>query len=450
MNPSRTDLPTPTRDSMAADSTRAPDSTTAAVSTEAVVPAADPGAYRAVRSLTESLAAPLGPEDQVVQSMPDASPTKWHRAHTTWFFEEFVASGLDGYAVYDPSFRYLFNSYYEAVGPRQPRPRRGLITRPDVAEIAAYRHHVDSALIAALDADILQAGAAQLVELGLHHEQQHQELLLMDVLHMLAQNPTTPVYGQAPALRSTPTSRPAGLIEHEGGLVEIGHDDELADGSGFAYDNESPRHRTWLEPFAVEDRLVTCGEWRAFIDDGGYSRPELWLSDGWYKVNSEGWHAPSYWRTTDTGWRVFCLQGERALDPDTPVAHVSYYEADAFARWRGARLPTEAEWEVVASATPGQTSMRHPDPVDAGQTRDPQFFGRLWQWTASPYAPYPGFRPAAGAVGEYNGKFMVDQQVLRGSSYGTSPGHERITYRNFFPSAARWAFSGVRLAHDHD
>lgn len=437
MNPPRTRAP------VAADPAGA-----GAVSDVSNVPSADARSYCAVRSLTESLAAPLGPEDQVVQSMPDASPTKWHRGHTTWFFEEFVASGLADYTPYDPSFRFLFNSYYEAVGPRQPRPRRGMITRPDVSEVAGYRRHVDAALIAALEQDRLCADTSALIELGLHHEQQHQELLLMDALHLLAQNPTSPVYGEAPRLPTTAAPDRAGLIEHDGGLVEIGYD-ESADGRRFAYDNESPRHRTWLEPFAIEDRLVTCGEWLAFVDDGGYVRPELWLSDGWHTVGAQGWDSPGYWRHHDDRWWVFGLQGERPLDPDTPVANISYYEADAFARWRGARLPTEAEWETVVRELHGQAPTGADDrPTDP--EHDPQFFGVLWQWTCSPYVAYPGFRPAPGAVGEYNGKFMVDQQVLRGSSYGTSRGHERVTYRNFFPSGARWAFSGVRLAHDQD
>jgi ergothioneine biosynthesis protein EgtB len=416
-----------------------PDPTDSSTVTAAAVtaPAADVTSYRAVRSHTESLATPLGPEDQVVQSMPDASPTKWHRAHTTWFFEEFVLSGIDDYEPFDPSFRYLFNSYYEAVGPRQPRPRRGMITRPDINEVAAYRHHVDSAVATALSDATLGAEVADLVVLGLNHEQQHQELLLMDALHLLSQNPTNPVYEVGS--RWSPAAAPGvtGLLEHDGGLFEIGHDPEAV-GAGFAYDNESPPHRVWLEPFAVEDRLVTCGEWLGFIEDGGYSRPDLWLSDGWHHARAQGWDAPAYWRLLDQEWHVFGLAGQEKVDPAVPVANVSYYEADAFARWRTARLPTETEWEVAARL------------LDTRNARDTQFFGHLWQWTASAYAPYPGFRPVVGAVGEYNGKFMVDQQVLRGSSFATPAGHERTTYRNFFPSAARWAFGGVRIAHDND
>lgn len=412
-------------------------------------PSADVDSYCDVRSHTEALASHLGPEDQVVQSMPDASPTKWHRAHTTWFFEEFVLSAVDGYEVFDPSFRYLFNSYYEAVGPRQPRPRRGMITRPGVTEVAAYRRHVDSAMTNTLAGAVLHADQRGLVELGLHHEQQHQELLLMDALHLLGQNPTNPAYTEGSGLSPAPASGAARLLEHDGGLVEIGHDPD-ATGAGFAYDNESPPHRVWLEPFAVEDRLVTCGEWLEFIDDGGYSRPDLWLSDGWRRAQVEGWKAPAYWRSLDDGWQVFGLAGQAQVNPAAPVANVSYYEADAFARWREARLPTESEWEVAARRLTGSFDGSVGDgPLEAHDAWAKQFFGHLWQWTSSAYAPYPGFRPVAGAVGEYNGKFMVDQQVLRGSSFGTSPGHERITYRNFFPSAARWAFSGVRIAHDH-
>ncbi len=424
-------------------------------------PTAEMGSYERVRSYTEALAAPLGPEDQVVQSMPDASPTKWHRAHTTWFFEEFVLGGHQGYEPFDADFSYLFNSYYEAVGPRQPRPRRGMITRPDVTEVGEYRRAVDSAMATALGSGSLDDGALELVELGLHHEQQHQELLLMDALHLLSQNPTSPAYADslphgvaASANRLLDTHEPIqgdptrtrriehGRIEHGGGLVEIGHEPDRAASPAarphcFAYDNEGPRHKVWLEPFAIDDRLVTCGEWLEFIEDGGYSRADLWLSNGWNHARANGWEAPLYWRSIDDSWQVFGLTGLAPLDPAAPVANVSYFEADAYAHWKGARLPGEAEWEVAASST-----------RDGAALQRDQFFGALWQWTRSAYEPYPGFRPAAGAVGEYNGKFMVDQQVLRGSSYGTSPGHERVTYRNFFPAAARWAFCGVRIAHD--
>ncbi|MDZ7674846.1 MAG: ergothioneine biosynthesis protein EgtB [Acidimicrobiales bacterium] len=394
-----------------------------------------------VRNLTETLAEPLGPEDQTVQSMADVSPTKWHRAHVTWFFEEFVLGPtIESYGVFHPQYSYLFNSYYEAVGPRHPRARRGAVSRPTVDDVTAYRRAVDVAMIDMLDAGVDDEVAA-LVELGLHHEQQHQELLLMDAKHVLSQSVLDPVYrkGGAP---NPHDDRPVGWIEHDGGLVEIG-----AEEHAFAYDNELPRHRVHLEPFALADRPVTCGEWLEFIDDGGYERPELWLSDGWAEVCAGTFDAPMYWRD-DGDWSVFTLHGRVPLDPQEPVCHVSYYEADAFAQWAGARLPTEAEWEVVASQyTDGpdfDTERLHP--VAAGP--EPEFFGRVWEWTSSSYSPYPGFRPGPGAIGEYNGKFMVGQQVLRGGCCATPPGHIRSTYRNFFPPPARWAFSGLRLARD--
>jgi ergothioneine biosynthesis protein EgtB len=359
-----------------------------------------------------------------VQSMPDVSPTKWHRAHTTWFFETFLLRpNVTGYRVFDDAFAYLFNSYYEGVGPQHARAERGLLSRPGAEEIGAYRAHVDQAMASLLSSELAPA-VCDLVQLGIVHEEQHQELLLMDIKHVLSVNPLRPAYR-----RHEPVPRTAsalGWIEHDGGLVEIG-----ADGHGFAFDNEGPRHRVWLEPFAFADRLVSCGEWEAFIDDGGYRRPELWLSDGWAMVNGEGWGAPLYWHD-GPDWQVFGLGGSRPLDEHAPVRHVSYYEADAYARWSGSRLPTEAEWETVAAGP--------------GAADGLELFGEAWQWTASDYAPYPGFAPAPGAVGEYNGKFMVSQHVLRGSSQLTTPGHERVTYRNFFAPSARWAMSGVRLA----
>ncbi len=391
--------------------------------------------YCEVRTVTERLAAPLSPEDQTVQSMPDVSPTKWHRAHTTWFFETFVLTPFQrGYELFNPRYGYLFNSYYEAVGPRHARPERGLLTRPGVGEIAAYREHVDAAMSSSLRGDGLGDDAAFLVELGLHHEQQHQELLLMDIKHVLSRNPLLPGYGPLPWAPAT-SHRDGGWVGHPGGPVELG-----AAGAGFSFDNEGPRHDALLRPFEVRESLVTCGEWLAFMDDGGYRRPELWMSDGWYTVQGNGWEAPEYWHRADGadgadgGWRVFTLDGVAPVHPDNPVAHVSWYEADAYARWAGRRLPLEAEWEVVAPI---------PDePAGAG------WYGSAWQWTASPYVAYPGFRPARGAVGEYNGKFMVNQMVLRGSASVTPPGHARRTYRNFFPAHARWAFSGLRLARD--
>jgi ergothioneine biosynthesis protein EgtB len=407
--------------------------------------AVDTGAYLRVRAVTEELAARLSAEDQAIQSMPDVSPTKWHRAHTTWFFETFVlAPNVERYEVFHPQFCYLFNSYYEAVGSRHPRDRRGLLSRPGVAEIAAYREHVDRAMT-----DFLRNPVApdvlDLIELGLHHEQQHQELLLMDIKHVLAANPLEPAY--APASTAIAGTRALGWIEHEGGIAEMGHH-----GSGFAFDNEGPRHRVFLEPFALADRPVSCGEWLSFIDDGGYQRPELWLSDGWALAGSERWNGPLYWRRDGRTWHEFTLAGPRALDPAQPVCHVSYYEADAYARWSGARLPTEAEWEAVASGFPPSGRFLDVEVLQPSSSadRDPAFFGDMWEWTGSAYLPYPGFRTAPGAVGEYNGKFMVNQHVLRGGSCATPSGHVRATYRNFFPPSARWAFSGVRLACDLD
>ena len=416
--------------------------------------------YRGGRSVTEALAAPLHAEDQVVQSMPDVSPTKWHRAHTTWFFETFVlADSHTPYEPFHPGYAYLFNSYYEAAGPRHARPSRGLLSRPTVTEVAAYRAHVDAAMAALIGGvrDDVWSGLAPLVELGLHHEQQHQELLLMDIKHVLSVNPLDPAYRDSPF--TSAESSPTGWIEHEGGLVEIGHDASGA-GAGFAFDNEGPRHTVYLEPFRIADRLVTAGEWAGFVDDGGYERPELWLSDGWNTVRTNGRTAPLYWRSeADGDWSIFTLSGRRSLTPSEPVVHVSHYEADAYARWAGARLPTEHEWEhsVAGLSAEGHflpdsradlpTAPLHPTPAT---TETPptmrQAFGDVWEWTASAYLPYPRFRPAAGAVGEYNGKFMSSQMVLRGGACITPAGHVRPTYRNFFPPASRWMFGGVRLA----
>jgi ergothioneine biosynthesis protein EgtB len=409
------------------------------------------GRFLEVRGLTETLAAPLSAEDQTVQSMPDTSPTKWHRAHTTWFFETFLLGPhLSGYRPFDARYGYLFNSYYEALGARHPRPERGLLSRPGISEIAAYRRHVDGAMLDLL-ATPLAARVAALTELGVHHEQQHQELLLMDIKHLLSLNPLAPAYrpGPPPATAGAPreTGSGPGWTAHPGGLVEIGHD-----GEGFAFDNESPRHGAYVHPFTLADRPATCGEWQAFIADGGYRRPELWLSEGWATVQTAGWEAPLYWSAAEDRTQVFTLGGLRPLAGDEPVCHVSYFEADAFARWSRARLPTEAEWEVVAADRPVagrflDLDVLHPRPVGPGP--GPQaLFGDLWQWTASAYLPYPGFAPAAGAVGEYNGKFMVNQQVLRGGCCATPAGHVRTTYRNFFPASARWPFTGVRLARD--
>lgn len=380
--------------------------------------------YRQVRAASEALAAPLSAEDCQVQSMPDASPTKWHLAHTSWFFETFLlAEHVPGYRPFDPAYAVLFNSYYVGVGDRHPRPERGLLSRPSLEEVRAYRRHVDEAMLRFLEAPLPPATGA-LVELGLQHEQQHQELILMDIQHALSCNPLEPTYDDAPPASGQATAQD--WVSIPGGVYEIGHA-----GTGFAFDNESPRHRVWLEPFRIADRLATAGDYLRFIADGGYRRPELWLSDGWDCVAAQGWEAPLYWRKDESGWSRFSLGGRRPIDPTEPILHVSYYEADAFARWTGARLPTEAEWEVAALQ---------------GQLDNVTDWG--WQWTASAYAPYPGFRPAAGAVGEYNGKFMVNQMVLRGGSLATPQGHARLTYRNFFPPAARWMFSAIRLAGD--
>lgn len=402
--------------------------------------------YRAIRQATEALTRALTPEDQQVQSMPDASPGKWHLAHTTWFFETFLLiPRLAGYRPFDPRFAYLFNSYYEALGPRQPRPERGLLTRPSVADVMAYRAHVDEGMGRLLGKGL--PDLAGLVELGLAHEEQHQELILMDILHLFSVSPLNPAY--APP-RHAPPAPPVGPLTYtafEGGLVEIGHG-----GDGFAFDNERPRHRAWLEPYLLADRLVTNGEWLGFMADGGYERPELWLSEGWARRQAEEWAAPFYWRETDTGWAAMTLHGLRPIDPAQPVSHVSFYEADAYASWAGARLPTEGEWESASqrAARTGNflnSGRLEPMPAAEGEILS-QMFGDLWEWTRSAYGPYPGFRPADGAVGEYNGKFMAGQFVLRGGACVTPPGHVRASYRNFFYPHQRWMFSGVRLAKD--
>lgn len=393
--------------------------------------------FAEVRAHTRQLASPLSAEDQCIQSMPDASPTKWHLAHTSWFFEAVVlVPHAAGYKPFDPRFFQLFNSYYESLGPRHPRPQRGLLTRPSLDEVMAYRAHVEAAVQAFIAGvpDSVWAEVAPLVELGCHHEQQHQELILTDILHALSCNPLLPAYrrADAPALRLASGTPPLEWLRLPEGIVEVGHG-----GEGFAFDNETPRHRTLLQPAQVASRLVTCGEYAQFIADGGYGTASLWLSDGWAAVRSQGWQAPAYWlapgdpRAPLAHWQVFGLDGVRPLDPAAPVSQLSLYEAAAYAEWAGARLPTEFEWEA-AYALPGITQMT----------------GHVWQWTRSSYDPYPGFRPLAGAVGEYNGKFMVGQLVLRGGSIATPPGHTRPTYRNFFPPAARWQFSGLRLAKD--
>jgi ergothioneine biosynthesis protein EgtB len=400
----------------------------------AILPAEHPDPaerYAAVRAQTEALAAPLSAEDCALQSMPDASPVKWHLGHTSWFFETFILGG----APFREAFRVLFNSYYVGVGERHPRPERGLLSRPSLEEVRDYRRHVDRRMLAWFGTAAWRERSA-LVELGLNHEQQHQELILTDVKHLLSRNPLLPAYakGEFPPAES----EPAAWRRFPAGVREIGHG-----GPGFAFDNEQPRHRVFANAFEIADGLVTNGDYGAFIDDGGYRRPELWLSEGWELCRAQGWGAPLYWRDG----REFSLRGARAIDPAQPVVHVSYFEADAYARWAGARLPTEAEWEISALGEPLagnflESGRLHPG---AGPAR---CFGDVWQWTSSAYAPYPGFRAASGAVGEYNGKFMVNQYVLRGGSCATPASHLRASYRNFFPAAARWQFSGVRLARD--
>ncbi|MCD6681917.1 MAG: ergothioneine biosynthesis protein EgtB [Burkholderiaceae bacterium] len=425
------------------------------------------------RGATAQLAEGLSDADATVQSMRDASPAKWHLAHTTWYFEAFVLAAHDEkYRPFDERFAYLFNSYYETLGARHPRPQRGMLTRPELARVLRYRSHVEEAVLSLLGRlHELAPPAAQavrnLVELGVQHEQQHQELLLTDLLHLFSLNPLAPVYREDPAgVHHCPDGEPMRFVAFEGGRVPIGHG-----GENFAYDCEGPAHEVLLQPFAIGRRPVSNGEWLDFIDDGGYRDPLLWLSDGWDRVREERWEAPLYWRRGSEGWKTMTLHGERDLDLHAPVSHVSYYEADAFARWAGKRLPTEFEWETAARASlhddvapAGDDDARvEQAPVldghfaDAGcfvptATRSPstlqQMFGDVWEWTSSSFAPYPGFRAAPGAAGEYNGKFMCGQYVLRGGSCATPRGHVRATYRNFFPPPARWQFSGVRLAED--
>jgi ergothioneine biosynthesis protein EgtB len=409
--------------------------------------------FQQIRRDSEALAARLTPEDQSIQSMPDVSPTKWHLAHTTWFFETFILGRFDSnYRVFDPAFHYLFNSYYEAEGPRHPRPQRGLLSRPSCADVAAYRDHVGAAVATLVDGASEEAWSemAPLLDLGLHHEQQHQELILMDIKHVFSLNPLLPAY-QPARRRAAAEAGPLSFVEFAGGLEQIGHP-----GPAFAFDNETPRHRIWLDPFRLASRPVTCGEFAAFIADGGYSEPEFWLSDGWATVQQQGWEAPLYWCRAEEDWRVFTLSGEKRFDPAEPVVHVSYYEADAYAKWAGKRLPSEAEWEVAAAQAAlagnlGDSRLYHPRPDAGGPERVGalrQLIGDVWEWTASPYTAYPRFRAPTGAIGEYNGKFMSNQMVLRGGAAVTPANHIRATYRNFFPPSARWAFSGLRLAED--
>jgi ergothioneine biosynthesis protein EgtB len=396
------------------------------------------------------LAAPLTPEDMVVQAMDDASPTKWHLAHVTWFFENFVLKPhLDGYRHFDDAFNYCFNSYYESMGARHPRPKRGLLTRPSAERVLAYRAHVDANLEKLMSRGKPSAELSRLIEIGINHEQQHQELLLTDVLALFAQNPLRPAYQPAPgALDASEPDAPR-WIEYAGGIHRVGHT-----GEGYCWDNELPRHEALVHPFRLADHLVTNAEWLAFMQDGGYETASLWLSDGWATVNREGWNCPLYWEKTDAGWFQMSLQGVMPVAPSEPVVHVSYYEADAFARWAGKRLPTEFEWEVAASGVDtgsdeARKNVLRPRRAPRVQSDGPrQLFGDVWQWTSSAYLPYPGYKQPVGAIGEYNGKFMVGQQVLRGSSFATPDGHARSTYRNFFYPHQRWQFLGVRLASE--
>ena len=409
---------------------------------------------RASRQLSLALAAPLSDEDQTVQPMDDASPTKWHLAHTTWFYESFILKpNLPDYREFSADFEYCFNSYYESKGERQPRGRRGLLTRPSAAQVRAYRAHVDEALTRLFAQGFVDEGPdplAVLIELGINHEQQHQELLLTDILSLFAANPLRPAYRDpAPKAEPVAAAADAAFIAFEGGIRAIGYD-----GAGFSYDNEGPRHEVLLYPYRLANRCVTNGEWLAFMEAGGYGEPLVWLADGWATVKAQGWQAPGYWEQRDGVWHQMTLEGLLPVDPRAPVTHVSYFEANAFANWAGKRLPTEFEWEAASAGYPvagndlATNALRPRPAIAAGDGRLAQMFGDVWEWTSSAYLPYPGYRPAPGAVGEYNGKFMVSQNVLRGGSCATAPGHLRATYRNFFYPHQRWQFTGLRLAED--
>jgi ergothioneine biosynthesis protein EgtB len=422
-----------------------------------------PTRYRSVRAATEALCEPLAIEDFGVQPMADASPAKWHLAHTTWFFETFLLrTYLKGYRVFHPRFEYLFNSYYQGLGQPFPRSRRGALSRPTVADVLAYRRHVDAAMADLLAGAALEAAIVQRLELGLHHEQQHQELLLTDLKYTLGTNPLLPAYRNDLASVANAAAAAATRVVFGGGIVWVGTDP----GPDFCFDNETPRHRVLLRPFALADRLVTNAEYLAFIDDGGYRRPELWLSDGWDALTgmlplssrelapaAEPQAGPLYWFRQDGAWHEYRLGGAEPLDMAAPVTHVSYYEADAYARWCGCRLPTEQEWEAAASGHPVKGNFAdggslHPLPADGPEGGLRQLYGDVWEWTASPYVAYPGFRPLDGTLGEYNGKFMSNQLVLRGGSCASAPGHLRASYRNFFYPGDKWQFTGIRLASD--
>lgn len=403
---------------------------------------------QATRNVSLQLAAPLTDEDMVVQAMDDASPAKWHLAHVTWFFETFVLKPhLPGYRVFDEDFNYCFNSYYESQGQRQPRPSRGLLTRPGCDRVRAYRAHVDENL-AKLFSRGIGAKLESLIETGINHEQQHQELLLTDILSLFAANPLRPAYAAPGAPRAPGEAGEVRWLTYQGGIYFVGHD-----GAGFAWDNEGPRHEVLLRPFRLADGLVSNGDWLQFMSDGGYATPSLWLMEGWTTIKRENWSAPLYWEQRDGGWVSMTLSGLQPVDPAAPVAHVSYYEADAFARWAGKRLATEFEWEVAAQGVPVagntlSTGALRPLPAGDAGPGPRQMYGDVWEWTQSAYQAYPGYRPPAGALGEYNGKFMVSQQVLRGASCVTPDGHTRATYRNFFFPHQRWQFTGVRLADE--
>jgi ergothioneine biosynthesis protein EgtB len=406
--------------------------------------------YQQVRQVSEQLCQPLVTEDYGIQSMPDVSPPKWHLAHTTWFFETLLlVPNLPGYTVFHPKFGYLFNSYYESIGERHPRPQRGLLSRPTVEEVYRYRAHVDHAMQALLTEQAADPTLQALTLLGIHHEQQHQELLITDIKHILALNPLRPAYrSDLPLLETKPVASKEQWLDYPGGLYEMGYG-----GEEFAFDNEGPRHPAYLQDYWLASRLVTNGEYLEFIQAKGYQKPEYWLSEGWATVQAEQWQAPLYWEQIDGAWSVMTLGGLRPLNEQEPVCHVSFYEADAFSRWAGKRLPSEAEWEVAASQVPIQgnfleSGQLHPFPA-MGLTRPDQLFGDVWEWTQSAYLPYPGFQPAPGAVAEYNGKFMCNQMVLRGGSCATSLSHIRSSYRNFFPPSTRWQFSGIRLVNPH-
>ena len=408
--------------------------------------------YRAVRSFSERIMAPLEAEDCVIQSMPDVSPTRWHLAHTTWFFETFVLKPTPGFQAFDESFEYIFNSYYNAVGSQYPRHRRGLLSRPTVAEVLEYRRSIDDQVLERLSKrEPLSGRELTVIELGLNHEQQHQELMLTDIKHVLSCNPLLPTYS-TDRRRIERTASHSNWVPFDEGVFDVGND-----GSEFVFDNELPRHRVYLQPFSIARRTVTCGEYLQFINDGGYRRPELWLSLGWDHVQRENWNAPLYWRYDEGAWQEFTMAGLVDIAETLPVCHVSYFEADAYARWAGARLATESEWETAATgrSVRGHFSTElmesgvsvHPTDAVHCDLEIENLFGNLWEWTSSSYSPYPGYVPADGALGEYNGKFMCNQYVLRGGSCATPAGHVRPTYRNFFPPEARWQFSGIRLAN---